>query len=482
MIRSLPLLAVFALFNACSLLHDELPNESPTLQISRSICQSPEMAFPDTIVNGSGGNCRVRRGGEVRFEVRATDEDDDPLVYHWEAFGAGSFRDSSAVGENSWFAPETIVGSSESFVIQIAISDRDCNSVPDPDDRQACSDNAEEIIESFLVEVVQRRPILSVTTDTTISFSQPQILIDAFGYDPDGDALEYNWQPVEGEDGLIIGQQEIRDDETFEQIGSRGAIVALYPNDYLLRTAANGDTQFPASYHLVTSIDDGEGPVESEIVLQFSVEPPLPEGGMVQLTLSETGEDFEIDIYEYPNVKGEFPLQATFFEAVSFCSAQGKRLCSPSESQAACQGDQQASYSSTDDPLAYAGLEHFGVRFCNTPRSVFTFLNGGDLTNSLAAAGSFPNCGGTTGVFDLTGNIGEWTATLNETTGELAVFTIASNVALEGTCSFVGSVGTLSLDGADIYDPAVLQQQKESMNEIILQSFESDFVGFRCCR
>ena len=263
MIRSLPLLAVFALLNACSLLHDELPNESPTLQISRSICQSPEMAFPDTIVNGSGGNCRVRRGGEVRFEVRATDEDDDPLVYHWEAFGAGSFRDSSAVGENSWFAPETIVGSSESFVILIAISDRDCNSVPDPDDRQACSDNAEEITESFLIEVIQRRPILSVTTDTTISFSQPQILIDAFGYDPDGDALEYNWQPVEGEDGLINGQQEIRDDETFEQIGSRGAIVALYPNDYLLRTAANGDTQFPASYHLVTSIDDGEGPVES---------------------------------------------------------------------------------------------------------------------------------------------------------------------------------------------------------------------------
>ena len=203
---------------------------------------------------------------------------------------------------------------------------------------------------------------------------------------------------------------------------------------------------------------------------------------MVRLTLPETGENFEIDIYEYPNTKGEFPLQATFFEAVSFCSAQGKRLCSPSESQAACQGDQQLSYSSTDDPLAYAGLEHFGVRFCNTPRSVFTFLGDGDLTNSLAAAGSFPNCGGTTGVFDLTGNIGEWTATLNETTGELAVFTIASNVALEGTCSFVGSVGTLSLDGADIYDPAVLQQQKDSMNEIILQSFESDFVGFRCCR
>ncbi|MEE3259277.1 MAG: hypothetical protein VX293_08700, partial [Candidatus Latescibacterota bacterium] len=109
MIRSpIPLFFLFSL-NACSLVHDESPNDPPVLQISRIICQSPAKAFPDTITNGTGETCQVRRSGEVRFEVRGTDEDDDPLVYRWNAFGAGSFRDSVAIGENSWFAPETII-------------------------------------------------------------------------------------------------------------------------------------------------------------------------------------------------------------------------------------------------------------------------------------------------------------------------------------------------------------------------------------
>ncbi len=43
------------------------------------------MTHPDTIVNGSDAFCQVRRGGEIRFLVRAADEDDDPLIYRSEA-------------------------------------------------------------------------------------------------------------------------------------------------------------------------------------------------------------------------------------------------------------------------------------------------------------------------------------------------------------------------------------------------------------
>ena len=480
MIRSLTL-SLLVFLNACSLLHDELPNESPTLQISQSICQSPAMTHPDTIVNGSDAFCQVRRGGEIRFIVRAADEDDDPLVYRWNAFGAGSFRDSLAIGENSWFAPESITESSEQFIIQVVISDRDCSTISDPNDHQACIDVAAAIMETFRVEVIQRRPTYSVIADTTVSFSEPLIRIDGFGYDPDGDPLEYRWQQAEGETGLSrIAQEALRDDETFEQIGSRAIAIALYPSNYLLR--ANGEeTLFPASYRINTSVNDGERPVEREITVQIPAE-PLPEGGMVQLTEPTTGLDFEIDIYEYPNSKGELPLEATLFEAISFCGAQGKRLCSPIESQAACQGDQPLTYSSTDDPLAYADLEHFGVRFCNSPKSVFAFFGGSDLTASLAPSGSFPNCGGTTGVFDLTGNMGEWAVLLNDSTGDLEISIIASSVIINGDCTFVGSAGTLPLAGGDIYDPAVLQQQRENLDEIILQTLEQPSIGFRCCR
>ena len=82
-----PLLAL----GACSLLHDELPNDPPTVHLARMTCQSPGKASPDTLINSVDAICRVQRGGEVRFEVRAADEDDDPVFYEWRTPVGGSF-------------------------------------------------------------------------------------------------------------------------------------------------------------------------------------------------------------------------------------------------------------------------------------------------------------------------------------------------------------------------------------------------------
>ena len=466
MIRSLASLTFSLFLNACSLVHDNLPNESPTLQLSRVICQTPEAVTPDTMVNGSGEICRTRRGGEVRFEVRGADEDDDPLVYRWNAFGAGSFRDSVAMAENSWFAPETIIGNSERFIVQVTIADRNCGLVPDPDDRQRCIDNSQEIVEDFFVEVVQRRPALSVITDTTILFSTPLLLIDALGTDPDNDPLEYRWELLDGrEDGLHIGQDAIRED-TGLQIGSRAAILPLFMGDYLLST----------------SIDDGEELVASEISVMVDVDPPLPDGGMVRLTLPSVDREYEIDVYEYPNVKGEVPLEATFFQAVSLCGEQGKRLCEPAEWQYACQGGEVGlTYSSTDDPTDYIDLPHFGVRFCNVPGSIFTLDIGLDLIDQLSPAGSFPNCGHSIGVYDLSGNLGEWTAS-PDAFNNLDVFEMRSNVAFPGTCTSRSEAGTLPITGANIYDPVILQEQIDRLDLVERQGYEQILVGFRCCR
>lgn len=465
MIRSLTLLVFLVFVSACSLIHDDLPNESPTLQVSRAICQSPEMTSPDTIISGSDQFCRVRRGGEIRLEVRAADEDDDPLVYRWNSYGAGGFRDSTAKVENSWFAPTTILGDSEQFLIQVVITDRDCTTVANPNDRQRCDEDAQEIIENFLIEVVQRRPVLTVIADTTLLFSQPQFSIDAFATDPDGDPIEYRWQQLAGPDnGISIAQSAIRDEETTREIGSRATIIPFLPGTYQLQTSAS----------------DGTDPVLREITVQIPIEPPLPAGGMVRLTLPSTGAEFEIDIYEYPNVKGELPLQATFFQAVNLCAMQGKRLCGPSEWQQACQGDAMSFHSSSDDPLAATGLDNFGIRFCNVANSAFARF-GLDLEQMLAPAGSFPNCGGTTGVFDLIGNLSEWTASL-DAANDLEVSVIRSDVIVVGNCSSRSPAGTLALGGASIYDPEVLQSFVDDLNPDFPSSFEQGFVGFRCCR
>ena len=85
---------------------------------------------------------------------------------------------------------------SEQFVVQVLVIDRNCEAdvVPDLADRQRCAEDARVLIENFLVEVVQRDPLLEVTADATSAFSAPQIVIDAFGSDPDGDQLEYHWE------------------------------------------------------------------------------------------------------------------------------------------------------------------------------------------------------------------------------------------------------------------------------------------------
>ena len=455
------LLAPLLALSACSLLHDELPNDPPTVHLARMTCQSPGKASLDTLINSVDAICRVPRGGEIRFEVRAADEDDDPVFYEWRAPAGGSFRDSQAQETNSWFAPQTIAGSSEQFVVQVLITDRNCNdnAVPDLADRQRCAEDARVLFENFLVEVVQREPVLEVIADATSAFSAPQIVIDAFGTDPDGDQLEYYWEV--GQDSLSIWSEAIRDEETGRQIGSRAVVVAFFPGSHKLRVAAS----------------DGAASTEREIALHFPIEPPLPTGGMVRLILPTNNQAYEIDAYEYPNTKGERPQSASFFQAARLCVAEGKRLCSPSEWRAACQADQIRSFSSTDDLDAYDGRDHFGVRFCNVPGSVFSQFSS-DPATQLAPSGSFPNCGSATGVFDLTGNIDEWIAGIDDA-GDLAVYIAASSASESGACDGAIRLGTLSIGGQNPYDIEVLA---EIVADWPLQDYEQPLLGFRCCR
>ena len=48
------LLAPLLALGACSLLHDELPNDPPTVHLARMTCQSPGKASPDTLINSAG--------------------------------------------------------------------------------------------------------------------------------------------------------------------------------------------------------------------------------------------------------------------------------------------------------------------------------------------------------------------------------------------------------------------------------------------
>ena len=425
------LLLALAGLNACSLIHQEQPNDTPKLQISAV----------DTT--------RIGRNARVQFEVRASDEDDDPLFYTWNVFGEGVVSDTVctldplaqiALGRSGpecarlqWFTPALIEGHNELFPVTVTISD--------------LHGESDDIVESFVIEVFQGIPMLSVTSDTTVSFTEPFVVFEAAGEDVDGDPLEYIWEQV-GEPPLDLRP---------EQIDNNLSILTVVP-------------LFVDTYQLLSSLTDGLDTVRTEIRLVVTAESP-PDSGAVTLQL-ESGRTYEIDVFEYPNRRGETPLLASsWFEAARLCAARGRRLCDPSEWVNACRGEELRSFSSVDDLSQLPAL--YGRRFCNTEGSE---VAGGE-SDDLAVSGSFPNCFSSFGVYDMTGNAGEWLQNINAFGERVGKFT-QGNVVTNFPCDGISSdFEPLPVD-FDIDSQAAI----DSLNLVLYQSYQNADNGFRCCR
>ena len=465
MIR-IALLALFLFCSACSLVHNELPNEPPVVELAQFVCITTD-GQRDTV--SVGETCQVSRGGEVKLNTFASDEDDDPLFYRWSSFGVGSFRDSLAA-QTSWFAPSTIESNSETFSIQASISDRDCDSVLLEEDRQRCLSDASIQRVSFSVTVVQRAPALQVVQDTTVFFDAQHAVIEAFATDPDNDALTYDWQQLDQKPILSINSEPILDGLTNAPIGNRSSFIPTVPG----------------SYRLQITVSDGEAVIEEEISITVATAAPLPLGGMIALNLptSDGGTiTFEIDAYEYPNRLGEKPLLATWFNAAMLCTAEGKRLCGPAEWKNACAGKEAFQYSSTDDVTDLEYLEDFGLRFCNTARSYHSTLE-----DKVAESGSYPNCQAGNGVYDLTGNLREWTGEVDSfgdwTAGSSRSSVTSDEPSSGANCSSVERFEFTPLQGAqfDFSDSASIRQFQSELSADEQQQLDQSLAGFRCCR
>lgn len=101
--------------------------------------------------------------------------------------------------------------------------------------------------------------------------------------------------------------------------------------------------------------------------------------------------DFCIDRYEWPNRKGKKPQTfISYYEAADSCYSVGKRLCTADEWSIACSGP-------------YSWTYPYGKRYerygCSTHDS------------GAVASGIKPECRSFFGVFDMSGNLLEWTST-----------------------------------------------------------------------
>ncbi len=123
---------------------------------------------------------------------------------------------------------------------------------------------------------------------------------------------------------------------------------------------------------------------------------------------------FCMDRFEYPNVRGANPLiLIRWGESRALCEKQGKRLCTEEEWTFACEGEEALPY-----PYGYersaekCNIDHSWRRYSERnmhPVSGDRCAAEMDKLWQGQPSGSRPDCRSPFGVYDLTGNIDEWT-------------------------------------------------------------------------
>ena len=147
---------------------------------------------------------------------------------------------------------------------------------------------------------------------------------------------------------------------------------------------------------------------------------------------------FCIDYYEYPNGRGKKPMASlSWQEAKARCEKRGKRLCSEDEWEKACKGPEGLKYP-------------YGNQIKNDACNLDSSKPEGNL---LSESGTFRGCRSGYNVFDLSGNVAEWTASKQA----------ASGYVVKGG-SVVGN-----------------QDSSRCAAREIINEESSDYIGFRCC-
>ncbi len=115
--------------------------------------------------------------------------------------------------------------------------------------------------------------------------------------------------------------------------------------------------------------------------------------GELSLKWRRTG-GYCIDRYEYPG-RGRRPKRnVTFYQAKKLCESKGKRLCTEKEWERACKGGRNYRY-----PYG----NKFNDKRCNTRRK-------SGENRSVTSSGRYRGCRSRYGIYDMSGNVAEWTS------------------------------------------------------------------------
>ncbi len=154
--------------------------------------------------------------------------------------------------------------------------------------------------------------------------------------------------------------------------------------------------------------------------------------------------EFCIDKYEYPNKKGEIPFRkAEWFAGKEVCESMGKHLCTESEWEKACKSGKGFRYTYGNE---------FNKKKCNTAGS-----RADNKVDRIERAGGYKDCVNDYGIYDMSGNVWEWTADY---------YNVGSRTFVLRGGSFAGSPST-----------SRCSMRREGMPFIHRKD-----IGFRCCK
>jgi plastocyanin len=212
------------------------------------------------------------------------------------------------------------------------------------------------VSDSAVVEVTNKAPTAKAGEDL-VSERGKKLHLKGSGEDPDGTILSYEWD-FDG-DGKVDWSSAVSGEVKHEFETYSTAIFSILDSD----SARSSDS-------LIVII--------------------CPEG----MQTIESGK-YCIDSYEYPNKKGEMPrVNVSYEEARKICAQDEKRLCTSQEWETACRNENK------NDNFPYG--KTFLENSCNTQGNVV-------VKNKVAVSGHFYECNGSKGIFDMSGNVAEWT-------------------------------------------------------------------------
>lgn len=224
----------------------------------------------------------------------------------------------------------------------------------------------------------------------------------------------HEWRLVEGHHWQIVSSDETEDVEvTDAREGTRGTCPqGMVEVQGLMVGGARGQ---------IDAVDELQKPACTQWIDQTFPERcaryDREQWLSLSASLSREPMHFCIDRFEYPNRRGAYPwIMVDFWEARDLCAREGSRLCTEAEWTFACEGDEARPYPYGFERDADACVVDRPWREVDedalSPRDGPRALREIDRLWQGEASGTRPRCRSPFGVYDMTGNVDEWTSSV----------------------------------------------------------------------